>query len=70
MTGTDAEFETLLRDALGRPEVKEIMEICDQYEELVHQINDYRKAFAPRLAVWTSDRTDWCEGKVEIRAPV
>jgi hypothetical protein len=37
MTGADAEFETLLRDALGWPGVKEIMEICDQCEELVCQ---------------------------------
>ena len=70
MTGTDAEFETLLRDTLGWPGVKEIMEICDQYEELVCQINDYRKAIAPRLVVWTSDHTEWREGRVEFRAPV
>ena len=70
MSDTVEEYEVLLRGALKQPGVKELMEVYGQYEELVRQINDYRKAFAPRLAVWTSDRTDWCEGKVEIRAPV
>ena len=58
MTGTDAEFETLLRDALGRPGVSEHMEVYSQYVEIARRVDSYLRALALCFLVWTSDHTE------------
>lgn len=70
MTETTEGYETLLRDALRRPGVKELIEVHHECEEIMRQFNACRRAITPQLVAWNSDHTEQVEGKVEIPAPV
>ena len=57
MSDTVEEYETLLRNALKQPGIKELMEVYGQYEEFVRQTNEYLFNVTPRPEITASNST-------------
>jgi hypothetical protein len=57
MSNTTEEYETLVRNALKQPGIKELMEVYGQYEDLVRQTNEYLFNVTPRPEITSSNST-------------